>query len=89
MTGGRRRSSGSSSSEKMPSSPKQKQNRSASGGSLAHEKINPETITASEARQLQSEEQKSLEYRPPSDSVAAEAQSAVDKRDQEPVSFLH
>ncbi|CAL1697896.1 unnamed protein product [Somion occarium] len=76
---GRRSSGGSSSSEKM--SPE----RRAGGGSVAAEKINPEIITAAEAHQLQSEEQKTLGYRPPSDSLAAQVQSAVDKRDRQPV----
>lgn len=42
--------------------------------------LNLETITADEARALQSEEQKTLGYRPPADSLAAHAQSAVDSR---------
>lgn len=44
-----------------------------------------ETITADEARVIQSEEQKILGYRPPTDSLAAKAQSVVDRRADEPV----
>jgi hypothetical protein len=47
--------------------------------------INLNTITSDEAQMLQSVEQKILGYRPPSDSLAAQAQSVVDKRDNEPV----
>ena len=42
--------------------------------------VNLETIAADEARAIQSEEQKILGYRPPADSLAAQAQSAVDSR---------
>ncbi|KAI0759161.1 hypothetical protein BC629DRAFT_1549979 [Irpex lacteus] len=49
------------------------------------EKVNLETITTDEARTIQSEEQKTLGYRPPSDSIAAHAQRAVDKRSTEPI----
>jgi len=55
--------------------------RRLSGGSSSSERpINLKTITAEEAHKLQSEEQKVLGYRPPSDSLAAQAQNAVDKR---------
>ncbi|KAI0077629.1 hypothetical protein K474DRAFT_1620741 [Panus rudis PR-1116 ss-1] len=75
----RRGSGGSATSQKM-------KKRTSSRGSTSSEKmINTTTITAQEAHQLQSEEQKALGYRPPSDSLAAQAQSAVDKRAQEPV----
>lgn len=47
--------------------------------------VNLDTISADEAHALQSEEQKTLGYRPPPQSVAAQAQSVVDKRAQEPV----
>ena len=47
--------------------------------------IDVNTLTAEEARKLQSEEQKALGYRPPPGSLSAEAQSVVDKRDHEPV----
>lgn len=50
--------------------------------------LNLNTMTAPEARELQSEEQKTLGYRPPHDSIAAQAQSAVDKRAEEPVSVI-
>ena len=46
--------------------------------------IDVATLTAEEARKLQSEEQKALGYRPPPGSLSAEAQSVVDKRDREP-----
>jgi hypothetical protein len=48
-------------------------------------KINLATITSDEARALQSTEQKILGYRPPPDSLAAQAQAVVEKRDSEPV----
>ena len=41
-------------------------------------------MTATEAHALQSEEHKTLGYRPPAGSLAARAQSATDKRAQEP-----
>lgn len=44
------------------------------------------TISAPEARTLQSEEHKLLGHRPPAGSVAAQAQSVVDQRAQVPVS---
>jgi len=47
--------------------------------------VNFTTISAREARTLQSEEHKTLGYRPPSDSLAAQAQSVVDSRADEPV----
>ncbi|KAI0370922.1 hypothetical protein BV20DRAFT_1018097 [Pilatotrama ljubarskyi] len=49
------------------------------------EQLNLNTISAPEAHALQSEEHKTLGYRPPAGSAAAQAQSAVDKRAQEPV----
>ncbi|TBU22160.1 hypothetical protein BD311DRAFT_792367 [Dichomitus squalens] len=42
--------------------------------------LNLDTISAPEARALQSEEHKELGYRPPAGSAAAQAQSAVDSR---------
>ena len=50
--------------------------------------INLETITSDEVRVLQSEEQEVLGYRPPADSLAANAQSAVDSRVDETVRYL-
>ncbi|TFY63902.1 hypothetical protein EVJ58_g2962 [Rhodofomes roseus] len=47
--------------------------------------VNVNTTTADEAHALQSEEHKTLGYRPPTGSLAAQAQSGVDKRAQEPV----
>ncbi|KAF9784790.1 hypothetical protein BJ322DRAFT_988679, partial [Thelephora terrestris] len=47
--------------------------------------ININTLTAKEARRLQSEEQKALGYRPPPGSLSAEAQSVLDRRDRKPV----
>ncbi|KAI0720499.1 hypothetical protein C8T65DRAFT_801424 [Cerioporus squamosus] len=47
--------------------------------------LNLNTITAPEARALQSEEHKTLGHRPPTGSVAALAQSVVDSRAQVPV----
>ncbi|EMD35170.1 hypothetical protein CERSUDRAFT_97093 [Gelatoporia subvermispora B] len=47
--------------------------------------LNLDTISAPETRALQSEEQKTLGYRPPSDSLTAQAQSVVDSRANEPV----
>ena len=47
--------------------------------------VNLDTVTTDEARAIQSEEQKTLGYRPPSDSLAAKVQSAVDSRADEPV----
>lgn len=47
--------------------------------------INPLTMTVEEARALQSEEQKTLGYRPPADSLAAAVQSVVDTRADVPV----
>ncbi|OCH88501.1 hypothetical protein OBBRIDRAFT_845687 [Obba rivulosa] len=44
------------------------------------------TISAPEPRALQSEEQKTLGYRPPSHSIAAQTQSVVDNRANETVS---
>ena len=41
-------------------------------------------MTATEAHALQSEEHKTLGYRPPAGSLAARAQSATDERAQEP-----
>lgn len=48
--------------------------------------LNLNTISAPEARILQSEEHKLLGHRPPAGSVAAQAQSVVDQRAQVPVS---
>ncbi|GJE88924.1 hypothetical protein PsYK624_050120 [Phanerochaete sordida] len=42
--------------------------------------LNLEALSADEARALQSEEQKVLGYRPPAASLAAQAQSVVDRR---------
>lgn len=47
--------------------------------------VNLETITQEEAHALQSEEHKTLGFRPPPGSVAAMAQSVVDQRAKEPV----
>ncbi|OJT10949.1 hypothetical protein TRAPUB_12534 [Trametes pubescens] len=47
--------------------------------------LNLNTINAPEARTLQSEEHKLLGHRPPAGSAAAQAQSAVDQRAQDPV----
>ena len=47
--------------------------------------VNVNTMTASEAHALQSEEHKTLGYRPPAGSLAAQAQFVTDKRGQEPV----
>ncbi|EJF59215.1 hypothetical protein DICSQDRAFT_172197 [Dichomitus squalens LYAD-421 SS1] len=47
--------------------------------------LNLDTISAPEARALQSEEHKELGYRPPAGSAAAQAQSAVDSRADVPV----
>ncbi|RPD76973.1 hypothetical protein L226DRAFT_355958 [Lentinus tigrinus ALCF2SS1-7] len=47
--------------------------------------LNLDTISAPEARALQSEEHKTLGYRPPAGSAAAQAQSVVDCRAQVPV----
>ncbi|KAL1937902.1 hypothetical protein VTO73DRAFT_12652, partial [Trametes versicolor] len=47
--------------------------------------LNLNTISAPEARILQSEEHKLLGHRPPAGSVAAQAQSVVDQRAQVPV----
>ncbi|TFK92887.1 hypothetical protein K466DRAFT_479648 [Polyporus arcularius HHB13444] len=47
--------------------------------------LNLTTITAPEARALQSEEHKTLGHRPPPGSAAAQAQSVVDSRAQVPV----
>ncbi|KAH9837815.1 uncharacterized protein C8Q71DRAFT_856996 [Rhodofomes roseus] len=47
--------------------------------------VNVNTTTADEAHALQSEEHKTLGYRPPTGSLTAQAQSGVDKRAQEPV----
>lgn len=49
------------------------------------EALNLDTISAPEARTLQSEEHKTLGYRPPAGSAAAMAQSVVDSRAQVPV----
>lgn len=48
--------------------------------------LNLNTISAPEARALQSEEHKLLGHRPPAGSAAAQAQSVVDQRAQVPVS---
>lgn len=55
------------------------------GCDRADRTINVSTLTAEEARKLQSEEQKALGYRPPPGSLSAEAQSVADKRNCEPV----
>ena len=78
MTGGRRSSPGSSSSERRSST--QIQSRSPSGGPIAQEKINLESAAAGEA---QIGEHKVIGS--PSDFVTSQAQSVVDKGDQEPV----
>ncbi|GJE88884.1 hypothetical protein PsYK624_049710 [Phanerochaete sordida] len=57
--------------------------RRASQSPTSEPELNLETISADEARALQSEEQKVLGYRPPADSLAAQAQSAVDRRADE------
>ena len=54
--------------------------------SAAQVDVNVNTIADPEARALQSEEHRTLGYRPPTGSLAAQAQSVVDKRAQEPVS---
>ncbi len=50
--------------------------------------LNLDTISAPEARTLQSGEHKLLGHRPPAGSAAAKAQSVVDQRAQVPVSYL-
>ncbi|EKM52335.1 uncharacterized protein PHACADRAFT_148918 [Phanerochaete carnosa HHB-10118-sp] len=47
--------------------------------------VNLETITTDEAHTLQSEEQKTLDYRPPADSLAARVQSAINSSANEPI----
>ncbi|KAI0742638.1 hypothetical protein C8Q80DRAFT_1109193 [Daedaleopsis nitida] len=50
------------------------------------EQLNLDTISADEARTIQSEEHKILGHRPPAGSAAAQAQRAVDSRAQVPLS---
>ncbi|PCH42988.1 hypothetical protein WOLCODRAFT_144313 [Wolfiporia cocos MD-104 SS10] len=57
--------------------------RQASTSPQTSPEVSLSTITEDEARTLQSAEQKTLGYRPPSDSVAAQAQSIIDRRVQE------
>jgi len=59
--------------------------RRASASESSAEGVNLSTITTDEARIIQSGEQKTLGYRPPPDSLAAQAQRVVDKRADEPV----
>ncbi|EIW56716.1 uncharacterized protein TRAVEDRAFT_126961 [Trametes versicolor FP-101664 SS1] len=68
--------------------------RSSNGSASSHSsasspdptaQLNLNTISAPEARTLQSEEHKLLGHRPPAGSVAAQAQSVVDQRAQVPV----
>ncbi|KAI0337708.1 hypothetical protein BDW22DRAFT_1363833 [Trametopsis cervina] len=61
------------------------QTRRTSASQSPVEKLNLSTLTTDEARAVQSEEQRTLGYRPPANSLAAQAQSAVDSRSDETV----
>ncbi|KAL0952749.1 hypothetical protein HGRIS_006979 [Hohenbuehelia grisea] len=57
----------------------------AQRGQVGNADVNVKTVTKDEAKELMSEEHKILGFRPPPDSLAAQAQSEVDKRDSQPM----